>query len=756
MNVVDERPPNNKIDKFIWYESRGRRVHTTPEFDAYVDSLWKDIEQTKANVIAPLGNVALYALTGEWGIEKWRSSILSVRGRKIIPTFHPSYIHRQKYDPHARSNSRERDKPPWEFVAVNDLMRIKEESATPEVEQLHDNFIIGPHFDEAIAYLQECSKHNMIAFDIECSNNEVSCIAFAIGPHDAICIPFTREYFLPDQETDIWRTIASILENNKIVKLGQNLVFDCSFLFRKYGIATYNVHDTMVAAGILYPDFPKGLDFLTSVYTKRLYYKDEGKKWKAGLVHNESFWRYNATDAAVCMEIFPEQIKELHAQGNTETYEYQVKLVEPCTYMSVRGIPVSADELKQKSEESATIIESLTADLQKIVGWPINPNSPKQVMQYFYVEKGMPVYLKRTRSGSQPTTDANALTRMARKGVKEADILLGIRHHTKLRSSYYEMKFDEDMRMRCNFNPIGTKTGRLSSSQNIFGTGGNLQTMPRNAPFRTFMIADAGSIMYEIDLSQADNRTVAYIAPEPIMIKAFESGKDVHRITAAFIFNKSPEDILDEPGSSIYGRNFSERDVGKHADHQLNYNMGYKKFALIYGFQEAEARYIVQSYFRLYPGVKEYQLWIKAKINRDRTLETCFGRKRLFLSYVDDGLLEKAYAHIPQSTTSDIINQWGLRFIWEHPEEFRHLDLLLQVHDSIVFQIPCSIGCNSHLRMLRRIKENLEQPLEWKGRQYVIPAEVKMGGNFGETKKVDVYNESVFEERFNQLQEDTV
>ena len=111
--------------------------------------------------------------------------------------------------------------------------------------------------------------------------------------------------------------------------------------------------------------------------------------------------------------------------------------------------------------------------------------------------------------------------------------------------------------MRCAFNPVGTKSGRLSSSKTIFGTGTNLQNQP--AEMKGYMMADDGFVLYNMDLSQAENRVVAYIAPEPSMIQAFENGTDIHSQTAGLIFRKPVDEISDEPGScDIAGGRYSE------------------------------------------------------------------------------------------------------------------------------------------------------------------------------------------------------
>src|SRR5690606_8827381 len=144
--------------------------------------------------------------------------------------------------------------------------------------------------------------------DIEVMNEEISCISFSISPTEGISIPFVlsgTDYFTPDQELEIWKEIASILEDPNIKKIGHNYIFDMSFIYRKYGIITRNFDCSMIAQGIAYPDFPKGLDFVTSMNTREPYYKDDGKKWlKTGGSYRD-FWVYNAKDSLVCQESFP-------------------------------------------------------------------------------------------------------------------------------------------------------------------------------------------------------------------------------------------------------------------------------------------------------------------------------------------------------------------------------------------------------------------------------------------------------------------
>lgn len=292
-------------------------------------------------------------------------------------------------------------------------------------------------------------------------------------------------------------------------------------------------------------------------------------------------------------------------------------------------------------------------------------------------------------------------------------------------------------RLRCAFNPSGTTSGRLSSGKTIFGTGTNMQNLPRDPKvFKQFLMADDGYIIYELDLSQAENRVVAYIAPDPNMIEAFEKEVDIHRKTAGAIFKKPIDQISDEPGSSSIGSGTeSERDWGKRANHALNYDMGYKTFAFRYEFAEHDAKMIVESYHMLYPGVRRYHRWIQTQLGKDRTLTDCHGYKRLFLDRWGDELFKEGYSWIPQSTIGRGINKRGVIIAYN---QLRPVELLNQVHDSIVFQISKGYSVLEHAKCIWVLKQSLEAPLTYKGMKFSIPVDLKAGIAWGLAQKVSL------------------
>ena len=308
------------------------------------------------------------------------------------------------------------------------------------------------------------------------------------------------------------------------------------------------------------------------------------------------------------------------------------------------------------------------------------------------------------------------------------------------------MKLSEDGRLRSAMNPIGTVSGRLASSQDIFGEGGNVQNLP--LVFQQFVLADDGYVMYIPDLSQAENRTTANIAPEPLMLKAFDEGIDIHSLTGGMISGLDMDEVKRQDKEGINcplgTGEYPWRFWGKKCNHSLNYDLGYKSFALRFEMPETQAKMLVDRFHRVYPGIHQYHAWVRAMLQQNRTLVNCFGRVRVFLDRWGDELFKEAYSWIPQSSIADKMNRQGINYVYYNNDLFPELELLNQIHDSLVFQIPVSIGWERHAEMLLLIKKSLETPMVWHGKEFVIPLEFKFGHNMRDTKKVGIEdNETV-------------
>ncbi len=728
------------LKHYIDLDERGKyTIH--PDGYQYIQELGNELKELRLNCIVALGNIALLALTNRVGITKWRGSVLEstlVPGLKVLPTFHPATFIPPKLN--------FLNKP----IICEDLQRANYESNFSEIRRLERRVTIRPSFGQAVDYLNYCYEVGLrgqtISLDIEVINREVDCISLGWSAQESMSIPFrgsSGDYFDPEQELEIMRLIARIIQDERIAKVGANFIFDLQFLFHKYGIRPNgSIHCTQIAQKIAFPDLPAGLDAVTTMHTDIPYYKQDGKQWmrmQSGTW--EQWWNYNGMDSIVPVEALPKQLKVLEQQGNLETYERQRKLILPLIYMAERGIKVDVQGMLNYKNEQQCTLDKLVENLRDEVGYDINFNSPAQLKRYFYEECGIKPY--KSRVTHEPTTDVEALKRIFRaggKGSQAARFMLDIRSLSKRISTYLNIgKVDADGRYRSSYKPVGAETGRLSSGETIFGTGGNQQNWPHD--LLRFFVFDEGYIGYSYDLSQIENRIVAYVGGVIPQIEAFEQGIDLHRMTASFIFDKPYDQISAEDGSSTLGDGRqSERYWGKKGNHAINYDVGYKTFALVNEMPETDAKMLLEKIHRGYPQIRGvYHATIQNMLKTNRMVTNLFGRNRLFLGPIFptptvprslcENTYREAYAQMAQSTCADKVNEQGIEFIYYNQELFKPVELLAQIHDSIVFQIPTSVPWIEHARILLLIKASLETPLVWHDKEFATPVDLSIGFN---------------------------
>jgi DNA polymerase I-like protein with 3'-5' exonuclease and polymerase domains len=312
----------------------------------------------------------------------------------------------------------------------------------------------------------------------------------------------------------------------------------------------------------------------------------------------------------------------------------------------------------------------------------------------------------------------------------------------------------------------GTATGRLSSSETIFGTGTNMQNLPKS--FKKFLIADPGHVIVEVDKAQAEWVATAYVSGDARMIEACEKDLDAHVHTANLMFNIPKELIVAEhkvletstdedyileqrmkhvPELLSYKNilpNMSCRQAGKKSNHSFNYGLSPQGFAITYDMELKYARQCYALYHNAYPGLTLWHQHIRNKLGKDRTLENLFGRKRRFLNRWNDDLFKAAYSYIPQSTVGQLLNYGIVETYYQQDlPEFSFLrkwDLLNQVHDSMVFQYPID-DLEGLAKTIKQIQKNLDPKLYCNGREFVIKTDCKIGLNCKDLFDVNLYAE---------------
>ncbi len=479
---------------------------------------------------------------------------------------------------------------------------------------------------------------------------------------------------------------------------------------------------------------------------------------------------YNALDAVNTLAIAEHLFPILDGDPEyTQMYEDTIDLYGPLQYMMSRGIRVDHEALKETNIEITRQIEQLQLDINRVCKKEINPNSSTQMIQYFYVDLGIPPYTKlNTKKESIMTCDDNALQRLARgtsvrKGRPEASLIQRWRTLSKLKGTYLDMTFDADGRMRCSWNPRGTRFSRLSSSQTIFDTGMNMQNLPEE--FKGFLVADPGMILVELDKRQAEWIVVAYLSQEANMIRVLEEGRDPHVHTACETIRSLGGSILSETvaqEAKVIGhstnpdevhhcrngiselrqytgwlpRNMSLRQLGKKQNHGLNYQETFKRFALDNELLEKDAKIVISAYHNIYPGIGRWHDNVKTQLQSDRTIRDLYGRKYRFLNRLNDDTWKAAISFSPQSTVGHLINR-GISSLYADRSDFmEEIDLLAQVHDSILFQHPAD-RLRDLARCCRQIRNYIEPTLEAHTIEFGIPTDMKIGYNWKDMAEID-------------------
>lgn len=705
-NVMQIRPPKN--DFSVFYQDKSKKVPTDTLLQGHT-RVRELVATHKPNVIVALGNEALFALTGKHQITHWRGSILGCHGVKVIPTIHPAMVMRQ-----------------YEFrpMVSLDLSRAKRESLSPSFpEPYRDKFILNPSFEQVMSTLDFLETQEYVAFDIETGNEQIICIGFGWSKEESICIPIfysNSSWWTEEEELEIIKRVRQLFRNPKVKFIAQNAQFDMIYLGDRWGVEVRNLWmDTMVAFHCVYPELKKGLGFLCSIYTNRPYYKD-----MPGQVGNtpDVLWKYNCLDTVVTYECAMEIRKEAEEFGTLDFYTRNSHaLIKPLIAMQRRGVKIDVAKRKEIDEALTKDEETMCTRLEKAVGHPLNPSSPKQMKEFLYDELKLPPQVDE-KSGNL-TADEEALDELFKKFNNPVfKLIQDIRRVRKLLSTYIRAELDPDGRMRCSYVITGTETGRLSSRESVYGRGTNLQNIPRGDIVRSIFIPDVGKFFVNADLSQAEARAVAYLAREERLQNLFSSpNTDIHKRNAAMVFNKRVEEITEE-----------ERQLAKTLVHAANYGIGPRRFARHIGSNEERARQLLNQYYALYPSIKRWHLEVDGTIKKAKIMRTPLGRARMFFGRWGPDLIREAIAYVPQSLVSDIINMGIIKAFPNLPPEW---EILLQVHDSILMQVP--IG-TPHEHIKKFVEHYLQVPVEVNNRMMVIPVDIKVGMSWADMHKMEI------------------
>lgn len=734
-----------------------------------------DLNSLRPNLVLLLGATALNTfLSGKNKISDWRGSLFTsdsfLPGLKCLSTYHPSDV----------------------FIDYStmpllrfDLRRAADESTRPEIALPRREFQLEVRPTDAILLLQQLLPGLPLALDIEGGVDGLRCISFTQDPSKGFIVPW--DTYTLDEQVEVAPHLAKVLADRHIPKVLQNSLYDNFVLTHIFKMPIRAVcYDTMLSGWEIYPELPKALGVQASIWTREPYYK-MGRKADDQRV----LWDYCCRDSAVTLEI-----QQAHAKSLTgpklDHYRFNVQLLAPLLYMELRGINYDVDSANRQHSETLVKQQSLQQLIDSHVqkACPTHPslnlNSPKQTCHALYDILSYPTqHPKDGRSvdKSRRTADVDALLNLCKSHPDDAFLssVLEWRHLDRVRSTLGATP-DNDNRIRCGYNVVGTETGRLTCYKTPTGTGANLQTITKK--LRHLFRADPRRIFFQCDLAGADGWTVAAhcrrlgdetmwsdyihgIKPAKVIALMYRHGTIVNTWSRDEIKEKSRAITEEGPEGWLYF-------ACKRVQHGSNYGLGkdrmslqilkdsYNKLGTAIVVSPQDCLRLQKLYLARYGGVVVWQRWVKEQLTTTGQLSCASGHVRTFFGRRDShSTYMEALAHEPQANTTYATNLAMLR-LWRDSENrntqpainqsqvadetsrltcsenvrssqsVRNYSLVIeplhQVHDALCGQFP-----SDRLDWARdRIKSWFDNPLTIAGQSIIIPFAGQYGPSWGE------------------------
>ena len=484
--------------------------------------------------------------------------------------------------------------------------------------------------------------------------------------------------------------LKPVLEDPSILKIGQNLKYDIEVL-KRHGMAVAPIDDTMLMSYVLESgDVGHGMDELARRHLNHtcIAFKDVAGSGKSMITFDrvpiDRATHYAAEDADVTLRLWLMMKPRLAMARKLTVYEtLERPLIPVLAAMEMEGILIDPELLRRLSNELATSCAAIETDVYQLAGERFNIGSPKQLGDILFGRMGLPGGRK-TATGAW-STDSDALEDLAGQGIELARRVLDWRQLSKLRSTYTDALPNfinpETKRVHTSYSLAATSTGRLAS------TDPNLQNIPvrteEGRKIRSAFIAPEGAKLISADYSQIELRVVAHVADIPQLKKAFAEGQDIHAMTASEMF-----------GVPVEGMDPMVRRRAKAINFGIIYGISAFGLANQLGIGREEAGDYIRTYFKRFPGIRDYMEATKQAARDQGYVETIFGRRMHFPrigspNASERAFLERAAINAPiQGAAADIIRRAMIRMPDALAEAGLSARMLLQVHDELIFECP--------------------------------------------------------------------
>ena len=512
-------------------------------------------------------------------------------------------------------------------------------------------------------------------------------LSFAVEEHQAFYVPIPENREEAQKRVEIFR---SVYENEKILKIGQNLKYDLEVL-RNYDIELKGkMWDTMIAHYLIQPELRHNMDYMAEIYLNyQTIHIDEliGAKGKNQRSMREldpkEVYEYAAEDADITLQLKNKLEPELKKQGAEKLfYEIEMPLMPVLAEMEMTGVCLDTDSLSETSKQLTQRMLDIEQRIYKLAGEHFNIASPKQVGDILFDKLKIIDKAKKTKKG-QYVTSEEVLQQLRHKH-EIVGLILDHRGLKKLLGTYIEalpkLINPRTGHIHTSFNQTITATGRLSSSDP------NLQNIPIRGEdgkeIRKAFIPEPGCLFFSADYSQIELRVMAHLSQDPQMIEVFREGKDLHAATAANIYKKPIEEVTRD-----------ERTKSKRANFGIIYGITVFGLAERLDIPRDEAKMLIDGYFDTFPQVHDYMEKSKEVARQQGYVTTLFGRRRYLpdinsANSVVRGFAERNAINAPiQGTAADIIKVAMIHIFQRFKTEGIKSKMILQVHDELNFSV---------------------------------------------------------------------
>lgn len=530
----------------------------------------------------------------------------------------------------------------------------------------------------------------LIALDIE-SAGDIDEDTFAAGRILSIAlwngkfgVVIPEELAETDKATELIKRLC-----DTCTVICHNGTFDMPCLSKRLGIRVYHHEDTLLMHFVL--DNLAGEHGLKPLARRWLRAEDWDSDAKSYLkggayfenIPREKLYEYNLADVVWTFKLYEYFLPMLKNSGKYDYYRYRMQVTKVLNNVQMNGVAVSLEALDELEEKYKRQCDENLAVLKKYAGEDFNPQSPKQIKDYF-----------KSKGVSSPSFDSDHLKKLRREGKETEfiDALLAYRYAAKVIGSFIanvRRKVGEDGRIHPYYLPHGAKTGRLSAK------GPAIQTMGRDSGIKRALVAAPGCKIISCDYSQAELRTVAELADDEAMIAAFQPG-------APDFFDDLMTKIWPEEFPTIEAYEAFKHEQPKTAKNRralvksvvygLNYGRGVAAIATALEQPIETAQHVVDQYLGAYPGLRDWQTRVRHSVGRkeeDHERKTKFGLtfNPLFVSDNNySSTQNEALAFVPQSTANDICLNAAIR-INEQVGQYG-AKLIGLVHDATYVECP--------------------------------------------------------------------